>query len=41
MKDKLAACVVLYNPDKNVIKNIESYIKFVDILYIVDNCCGG
>lgn len=41
MNDKLAACVVLYNPDKNVIKNIESYIKSVDILYIVDNCCGG
>jgi rhamnosyltransferase len=33
----LAGCVVLYNPDRSIIKNIESYLHFLDVLYIVDN----
>lgn len=34
---KLAGVVVLYNPDSKVKKNIDSYIKYLDKLYIVDN----
>lgn len=34
---KVAAVVVLYNPDNDVQKNIESYAKSVDIVYAVDN----
>ena len=34
---KLAGVVVLYNPDDNVVNNIDSYIGFLDILYVVDN----
>lgn len=34
---KLAAVVVLYNPEPNIIDNILSYINKVDRLYIVDN----
>lgn len=37
---KLAGCVILYNPDKNVTENIESYIKKIDKLFIVDNGNG-
>lgn len=40
MNIKLAGCVILYNPDKDVIRNIESYIKYLDRLYIVDNQNG-
>jgi rhamnosyltransferase len=34
---KIAAVVVLYNPDVNVSDNLNSYIKQVDRLYAVDN----
>ena len=34
---KVAAVVVLYNPDENVKKNIKSYINSVDVVYAVDN----
>ena len=34
---KLAGCMILYNPEYEVIKNIETYIKECDIFYIVDN----
>ena len=34
---KIAGVVVLYNPDKNVRKNIDSYLDDLDILYVVDN----
>lgn len=37
-KEKLlAGCVVLYNPDRSIIKNIESYLNFLNVLYVVDN----
>ncbi len=29
--------VVLYNPDNTILKNIYSYINFIDKLYVVDN----
>ena len=38
---KLAGVVVWYNQSKKDIKNIDSYIKAVDILYIVDNSENG
>ncbi len=34
---KLAGVVVFYNPESNVESNVASYIKYVDILYVVDN----
>lgn len=34
---KIAACVILYNPTKNDLINIDSYINVVDHLYIYDN----
>ncbi|WP_152056910.1 glycosyltransferase family protein [Aliarcobacter butzleri] len=34
---KLAACVVLYNPDNDVFENILTYGNFVDNLIVVDN----
>ena len=34
---KIAACVVLYHPDENVIHNIASYADEVDLLIAVDN----
>lgn len=37
MKYSLAGCVICYNPDDNVIKNIETYINVCEILYLVDN----
>lgn len=40
MDVKLAGCVILYNPDKDVIRNIESYIKSLEKLYIIDNQNG-
>jgi rhamnosyltransferase len=37
-KEKLlAGCVVLYNPDRSIIKNVESYLNFLNVLYVVDN----
>ena len=38
---KLAGVVVWYNPSKKDIKNIDSYIKAIDKLYIVDNSENG
>lgn len=40
MDIKLAGCVILYNPNKDVIQNIESYIKYLDRIYIIDNQNG-
>ena len=34
---KAAGVVVLYNPDQNVIENIDSYINQIDRLFVVDN----
>jgi rhamnosyltransferase len=34
---KLAACVVLYNPDDTIFENILTYGNFVDKLIVVDN----
>ncbi|MFE3848007.1 glycosyltransferase family 2 protein [Flavobacterium sp. LB3P45] len=33
----VAAVVVLYNPETNIVDNISSYIDFVEKVYIVDN----
>ena len=40
MNIKLAGCVILYDPDKDVIRNIESYIRYLDKLYVIDNQNG-
>ncbi len=40
MDIKLAGCVILYNPNKDVIRNIESYIRYLDKLYVIDNQNG-
>jgi rhamnosyltransferase len=38
MKNKIAACIILYNPDVlEVTKNISTYIEHVSKLYIYDN----
>ena len=34
---KIAGTVVLYNPDKDVIENIQTYLPFLDKLYVMDN----
>ena len=34
---KIAAVVVLYNPDDNVQNNIKSYINGVDKVFAIDN----
>lgn len=34
---KIAGVVVLYNPQKDVLKNIDSYLSDIDHLYVVDN----
>ena len=34
---KLAATVTFYNPSKENVENINSYIDFVDKIYVVDN----
>ena len=34
---KIAAAVILYYPDENVIENISSYFNSVETLYLVDN----
>jgi rhamnosyltransferase len=36
-ENKIAGVVVLYNPDKECIKNINSYLDQVNFLYLVDN----
>ncbi len=35
--NKIAAIVVLYNPDENVISNIKSYQNQVDMIFAIDN----
>lgn len=37
MKDKICAIMVTYNPEKDLLTNIDSYIEQLDFLYIVDN----
>ena len=34
---KLCGCVVLYNPDINVVDNMNTYLDAVDVLYVMDN----
>lgn len=34
---KIAACVILYNPEKSITKNINSYIDYIERIYIIDN----
>ena len=34
---KFAGTVVLYNPENNLIENINSYLPFLDCLYVMDN----
>lgn len=34
---KLAACVVLYNPDDTIFENILTYGNYVDKLIVIDN----
>lgn len=34
---KIAACVILYNPDASIRENISSYTNHVDKIYIIDN----
>lgn len=34
---RIAAIVLLYNPTEKVITNIETYINYVDKLYVIDN----
>lgn len=34
---KFAGTVVLYNPEKEILENIKSYLPFIDILYVMDN----
>lgn len=41
MDIKLVGCVILYNPNKNVVQNIKSYIGYLDRLYIIDNSNGS
>jgi len=36
-KELLAGCVILYNPNISIIRNIESYLCFLNVLYIIDN----
>ena len=36
-KLKIAGVVVLYNPTDEDIKNIDSYLKDIDVLYVMDN----
>lgn len=37
MMNKLAAVVILYPPDESAYMNIQTYLPFIDKLYIVDN----
>lgn len=40
MNPKIAGVVILYHPDIDTIKNIETYLPYLDFLYIVDNGNG-
>jgi len=35
--NKSCAVVILYHPDKNTFKNINSYLPYVETLYVIDN----
>ena len=37
MMSRVAGIVVIYNPEDDIIHNIESYIQQVDQLYLIDN----
>ena len=37
---KCAGVVVLYNPEKDVLKNIKTYVDNLNILFIIDNTSG-
>lgn len=37
---KFAGVVVLFNPDNNIKNNINTYINYIDKLYVVDNSTG-
>ena len=37
MKEKIAACVILYHPKKEDLDNLKSYMNKVSILYVFDN----
>lgn len=37
MNDKIAGCVVLFNPDKQVPENIRTYLTGLDHLFLIDN----
>jgi len=37
ISNNIASCIVLYNPDSSVIKNIQTFLPFVDNLIIIDN----
>lgn len=37
MNLNLAGVVVLYHPDASVIQNIQSYLAFIETLYVLDN----
>ena len=37
MDNKVSCIVVCYNPSNEVVKNIETYINFVDKVIIVDD----
>ena len=39
-KIKLAGMVTLYNPTDEDIKNIDSYLNDIDVLYVIDNTEG-
>lgn len=41
MKESIAAVVVLYNPDSQVVANVESYLADVQRVYLVDNSDGA
>ena len=34
---KIAAAVIWYNPTKECINNISTYLEYIDQLYIIDN----
>jgi rhamnosyltransferase len=36
-KHMLAGCIILYNPDTAICSNMETYLPFLDVLYIIDN----
>lgn len=37
MKNNLAGVVIAYNPSEEIVENINSYVRFLDVLYVIDN----